>query len=287
MHAGASPRSARIYVAMLQIFCLLLAWSVASPPSLLAQSPVAAAREPAEYQVLINDAIREYRDKNFAEARSLFTRANQLFPNARAARGVGMAEFELRNYDYAIDWLRSALESTAQPLEGELRKETEGLLARAEAFVARLKLDTTPVLPTTIMVDGSEVQLRPGNVLVLAVGDHLIELHAPGSAPAKIQQKVQGGEQSVLRVSFQQQEAPALPPVASDPSPAPAIPLVPASIPAKDTDPRRPLYKNPWLWTGVGVVVAGAAVGLALGLRKDGGSADPLVTNPIYTTKGP
>jgi hypothetical protein len=33
---------------------------------------------------------------------------------------------------------------------------------------------------------------------------------------------------------------------------------------------RRPLYKNPWLWTGVGVAAAGLTVGLVVGLTPIG-----------------
>ena len=51
--------------------------------------------------------------------------------------------------------------------------------------------------------------------------------------------------------------------------PAPAVAVVARHEPVKA---RRPLLKNPWLWTGVGVAVAaGLAVGLGVGLTRDGG----------------
>jgi len=47
--------------------------------------------------------------------------------------------------------------------------------------------------------------------------------------------------------------------------PARAAPLPAAPAPTKP----RPFYKSPWLWSGVGVLLAGAAVGLGVGLRPD------------------
>ena len=52
----------------------------------------------SEYQRLVRQAIAEYAEHNFAEARALFARAHALEPNARTLRGLGMTAFELRSY---------------------------------------------------------------------------------------------------------------------------------------------------------------------------------------------
>ncbi|MET0339447.1 MAG: tetratricopeptide repeat protein [Polyangiales bacterium] len=273
-------------VRLLLIGCVL--WPTlaqAQLPGSSAPPPTATTTSP-EYQKLVDDAIQEFRVRNFAEARSLFARANAIFPNARTLRGIGMAELELGNYADSAEQLRAALDAKARPLEGPLRAETEALLTRAESFIARLVVVSDPVAPSTIVVDGVIARLREGNALLLTVGDHALEFHAQGFVPFKIVKKIQGGERETLTVHFQRQDAAPLPPVAVAPEPS-ALPLVPASMPAHDASPRRPLYKNPWLWTGVGVLVAGAAVGLALGLRKDAGTEAPIVMNPIARGKGP
>lgn len=275
---GAIRRSFRIYAAMLQILCMMLVWSLLTPSAQAVPPPTTEQAESPAYQQLIDDAIREYRDRNFPEARSLFSRANEMFPNARATRGVAMAEFEMRNYAESIDQLQRALAFTVRPLEGDLRKETEALLARAESFVGRYRVEATPVL-SAILVNGAARELRSGNMLVLEVGDYALEFRAPGFAPEKRSLNVKGGEQSVLAVSLSPQTV-ALP---SEGPRTDQVPLAPA--PTKPVDQKRPLRKNPWLWTGVGVVAAGAAVGLALGLKKDGGTADPIAPNPVYTAK--
>jgi tetratricopeptide (TPR) repeat protein len=76
------------------------------------------------------------------------------------------------------------------------------------------------------------------------------------------------------------------PPVATlpEPPPAPLIPDTPPALPSasltESPSPRvpaparfarpRPLYKNPWLWTGVGVAAAALTIGLAVGLTPIG-----------------
>jgi len=71
--------------------------------------------------------------------------------------------------------------------------------------------------------------------------------------------------------------APAAPaPAVAAPAPPPAATAsAPAPAPAKST----PVYKKWWLWTIVGVVVAGAAVGLGVGLTAGGPSAPSVMTS--------
>jgi hypothetical protein len=92
--------------------------------------------------------------------------------------------------------------------------------------------------------------------------------------------------------------APGTPPPATTneaerPAPAPAPET--ASVPAASSEPppaantsseRRPLYKKWWLWTAVGAVVVGAAVGIGVGVATSGGSAPPpshFGTTKIFT----
>lgn len=82
--------------------------------------------------------------------------------------------------------------------------------------------------------------------------------------------------------------APGLPPVQTSlasAGPLEATSFAPSGAPARsDAAPARPLRRNPWLWTGVGVVIAAAATGLALGLERRGDPAEP-VANPWATAR--
>lgn len=182
--------------------------------------------------------------KNYAEARAEFSRANDLYSNARTLRGLGMVEFELRNYAGTIQHLEQSLASPVRALEGTMRADTEALLARAKSYVARVKVDVTP-REAALVVDGAPYQGQAPFELTLAVGDHVLDFSANGRQPEKRRLSAVGGEEVTLVV---------------------VLPEVPV---AKQQE-KKPLYKNPWLWTAVGVVVVGAAVGIGVGASGGG-----------------
>ncbi len=224
-------------------------------PSAAAAQP-AGASEPAEYQVLIERALSEYSAHNFAEARALFLKAHEASPSARTLRGLGMTEFELKNYGDCIARLEQALASQVKPLDAGLRAQTEELLGRARGFVARFELQIEPpaLAGTKLVVDGAPVELAAGQALTLTVGEHTLQVQAPGDREERRALSVKGGEQQPLSIVLQPQSAPA---------------LATSAPPARDDDT---LWTSPWLWTGVGAVVAGGiltAVLLSSGSGED------------------
>jgi tetratricopeptide (TPR) repeat protein len=90
-----------------------------------AAAPSADVPESPEYKALIDVALNEYGLQHYEEARILFVRANVLSPNARALRGIGLAQYELRNYAECVVQLRAALSSQVKPLSGPMRAATE------------------------------------------------------------------------------------------------------------------------------------------------------------------
>lgn len=208
-----------------------------------ALSPVwaaAQADEPTEYRSLVEQALSEYADKNYEEASSLFARANQLEPSARTLRGMGMAAFELRRYPESILHLEASLASSERQLDPTLRAETEALLERARGFVATVTVDVQPQ-SAELLVDGNRADaFRP---LVLTLGEHVFELRQSGQVRERRVVRLRGGEVLGLRLS--------------------AALTVSEREGDRHEDARaphdkRPLYKNGWLWAGVGAVVAGA-----------------------------
>lgn len=239
-----------------RLCCLLLATLLASAsaraqaPALqrLAQEDAEAVAEPEGYRTQVAAALAEYDAGHFEEARALFLRAHELFPNARTLRGIGMTDFELRNYGDAIAQLEAALHSTARPLEGALRSETEALLARARAFVARLAIYVTPEV-ASVSIDGMLVQPNDPRVVLLSVGEHQLEARAQGFLTERRTLRVDGGEQRSLEVVLVAESAAGL-----------------GSPPAQERS--RAWYKRQWLWVSLGVVVAGAAIATGLALSR-------------------
>jgi Tetratricopeptide repeat len=145
------------------------------------------------YRALIEQGIVEYDLGHYAEARGLFTQALAIDENARVLRCLGMAEFELRNYQESADWLGRALASTAQPLTQELRASVSELLARAKGFLTRLHVRVAPA-SATVRVDDGFARPAADLTLMLVAGDHTLELSAPEHHTERRVLQARGGE---------------------------------------------------------------------------------------------
>ncbi len=240
-----------------------LSWALLLPlviVPLAARAQAENATEPEGYRQAVEDALAEYGYRNFEEASSLFARAHGIFPNARTLRGMGMAAFELRRYEESASQLEAALACEVKPLEGELRAQTDALVARAHGFVARVRLSVAPE-QAALFLDGAAIPKPQRGALLVRLGEHVLEAQAPGYGAQRRTLRVRGGEE--LRVELALQREPLLPGPDEQP------------VSTRERPPR--LYKNPWLWSAVGaVVVAAVATGVALSRRPHSDPSDAL-----------
>lgn len=235
----------------LRLFLCLaaLSWSCA----ISAAGAQAEESETPEYTEAVKLGVEEFEQKNFIEARAHFAHAHTLYPNARTLRALGMVSFELKKYAESEQYSSQALASRERPLEGEKRERTEELLKRARTYLARITLSVRP--NADLSVDGAPVRLGAAGELVLEAGDHVIELAAPGFISERRTLELKGGEQVILNIRLRE-IGPAAQSVASSRS---------------DDGARRPVYKSPWLWSALGVVLVAAATGTAIALTRDRG----------------
>ncbi len=222
--------------------------------------------EAPAYRALIDEAVTEYEAGHFEESRALFGQAHALLPNARTLRGLGMAEFELRNYAASAGYLERALASQSRPLSGELRAKTETLLERANRFIGRFTLELDPS-SAALAVDGEQTDLDAQRTLVLAAGDHTLEVTAPGRAATHRTLRVRGGERHTLRIAL-----PALSNVAPTAATLPPEPQGRAEI-SVDTDDGGSVFSSPWFWIALSAVVVGG--GVAVGVVAFGNDDEP------------
>lgn len=242
---------ARWTLITLALSCVFSAAAVADSPS---------RREPPGYKSAVNAGIDEFDRGNFNEAREHFTRAHALFPNARTLRGLGMSEFELRSYVEAVEKLEAALASNDKRLEGKLRDDTTALLARARAYVGEVQFRLSPD-STEVRVDGFQVTLGLERKVRLAVGDHVLEFSAQGHTSDRRAITVLGEQTLNLDIALTIPEPP------KPDLQVQAAPVAPLRHDAPVEKPT-PVYKRWWLWTTVGVVVAGGvAAGVLLSMR--------------------
>jgi tetratricopeptide (TPR) repeat protein len=237
-----------------------LLWAIWALSFSVALRVHAAPGDPAGYTDAVNVGLAEFEDKNFAEARAQFARAHALSPSARTLRALGMVEFELKRYAESARLLSEALSSKEKPLDADKRAHVEQLLERASGYIGKLTLDIEA--DTSVTVDGVTSNLAPGNELVLEVGDHTLEFQSPTRIAQKRAVTIRGGELSTLRVRL----TPLIDPQIAGTS------TKPADDRAKEQKERRAV-RSPWLWTAVGIVVAGAATGAAIAITRDAPAA--------------
>lgn len=228
----------------------------------LAGPLMAQDAEPPSYRPLITRALSESREAHWEEARALFRRANELYPNARALRGLGMASFELRDYAESVRALRASLAHAVQPLTGEQHTQVEGLLAQALLFVGSYTL----VAPDDVVVtiDDRPIVREPDGTILLGLGAHRARARSRDGRSADSAFDVQGGESGPLPIDF----AP-LAPV------SPAAIVVPVETPVETSHAEVPVtHEAPGsdntapiaLLVSGGLIAAGGGVCLALGV---------------------
>lgn len=232
---------------------------------------------PREYSEAVQQALQELDANNLAEALAEFRRAHQIFPNARSLRGLGMVEFDLRDYESAARHLREALASAVKPLAGAMRSAAETLLARAQRYLSEVRVATEP-RAAQIFVDGSPAQPRPDGMLLLNPGDHVIEVKATGYATETRSLQLSGGDQRELMISLRALAGRSAPEGAAEPlNPAPLAQQTPSRSEAL------PVYRKWWVWTLVAVALVGGGTTAAILLtqRKGSGSRPVQGTNTV------
>ena len=213
----------------------------------------AQAGASADYEVLVEKGIAEYRAGHWEESRALFEQAHAIEPNARTLRGIGLAAYEGRDYVGCIEYLELALEDTRKPLTERQRRSLQEIIAEAGNFVGRFEVHLSPG-SATLTVGGYEAKLRAG-VLVLNAGEHDLVVQAPGYRQLTRHLSVQGGRGGTLELVLEP---------ASGGERAPAEPAAEAA----DSSTSQPLSTEQAAGSGPGVgpyIVKGAGGALLIG----------------------
>jgi hypothetical protein len=229
-------------------WALVLSWAA---PALAEPARADAESAPPGYEQSVQRALREFELANYAEARAMLLSAHDLYPNARTLRALGMVEYELKNYPACVAYMEQALSSRERPLNAEQRASADELRRAAEGYLSRYTLQVRPV-NARVSIDGEPASFDAQGKLVLAVGDHQLEISAEGHHALRRKLKVNGGERRTLDFVL-----------------VPATQAERGPIGAQG-NVEQPLYKKWWLWTTIGLVVAGGAVaGVVLATRHE------------------
>lgn len=263
MHTPRLPHS------LLVLLAVAACWLAA--PSVQAQSR--ELNVPATYRQVIEDAIRQYSDRHYLEARMLFERAHQLWPNARTLRGLGKVAFELKRYRDARHYLEAARHSNTQPLDQAMREDAQRLEDKARSYLAEVTVELTP-REAELFVDGALETPRAGQQLLLDPGDHAIEALAPGYTSERRAYALRAAEHATWTIQLQSVRVLTLeathrapPPSAAAPAPVqaaakepPATPVLKLAAGDVRRDSGATTAAPAWLLpTGLGLSFAGVA----------------------------
>lgn len=163
------------------------------------------------------------------EARAAFEQGRDAYDAGRFAEAL--AHFERA---YTLSEHPKLLFNVARAADGD--GQVERAIQAYESF-----LQAVPSADNREFVEARLTRLRASRAAAAASGARPAPTAAVVPAPAAVAAQEAG---------------------ASTPAPARAAPPV-------DEDPRRPVWKSPWLWVAVGVVVAGGATAAVLLTRDD------------------
>lgn len=234
---------------------------------LLSLAPVAHADLAGDYHKAIKVALSELELGNFVEAHAQFERAHRLKPSARTLRGLAVVAFELKRYVDAEQLLVQAISDPRRPLEGSVKAQTEELLTRTRSYLGTLKLRGAPDA-ARLLIDDEQTEREDDDTYRLTLGEHSLRANAAGYEPARRRFRIHSEQVTELDLEMATLNVTAA-------EAASTIDLTKATD-APTADPRddSSVFESPWLWTAVGVVLAGATVGTVMALStSDPGTA--------------
>lgn len=215
--------------------------------ALLLPAAAAAGQAQSSYDALIRDAVDEYHAGNWAEAHVLFEQAHALSPSARTFRGLGLADFELKQYAAAVHELEAALSDGERPLDPQQRSEVTRVLGRARLFTAEYRL-IVPAGTDQISVDGKAQPIAASGRLLLDPGAHVVAVRSPSGAEERKQVEAEVGARGELRFDA---TIPAAESSAPDIAPSAAAPNSRSAGPVMDAGETHP-HGRFWTWIAVG-----------------------------------
>jgi hypothetical protein len=241
----------------LRSFLLLLValLCVALPSRAQSQPPVSEGGSASE--ALIAEGVELRKQGKERDALEKFERAYAIDPTPRAMAQMGLASKSLRMFVQAEEYLGRALAEATDPWIVENKDALALALEVVKKNLAWLEVHAN-VADAELSVDGNSVGTLPLKAPVrVRAGAIRIDIRAEGFEAWSARETLVGGGTGSVNARLK-----VLTPVVTKPaSPAPRLDHRPVEPPP---DGSRAL----WMWSTLGVGVAGVAVGTAFGLRS-------------------
>ncbi|MCA9610840.1 MAG: tetratricopeptide repeat protein [Myxococcales bacterium] len=219
--------------------------------SAAAQSDDAAARATA--RGLFEEGVTLVDAEQWADAADRFERALALYDSAMIRFNLARVQAELGRVVEASEHLRDV--TRRADTSDDVRAAASDLLALVEPRIARLTIRVDGDADA-VERDGAEVpEAALGVGMPTDPGEHVIAALRGGEEVGRETITLLDGEAREVVVRAVPEELPVV------------VPEVPEVLPVEPT----PIWQEWWLWTIVGVVVIGAAIGIGVGVAVSQG----------------
>jgi hypothetical protein len=196
--------------------------------------------------------------QDWAEAVNGFENSERLRRTASVSLNLGIARHRLGRLIEARAALNDFLQNATPAQHGEHDAEVGRLVAEIGRRVGRIRLTELRPTSSTVTIDGHAAVFNDAREVTVNPGEHRLRAEAEGFVSRdETVRLAEGATQSVALVLVPVAAVAVAPP--SRPEPA-----VTAPAPAPES---RSILSRWWFWTGVGVVAAGATVGVVLATR--------------------
>lgn len=243
----------------LAIAAVVMGLAVALPVSAQSNAPARVSAD--DYKRIVTEALKEYELGHWDEAEALFARAHELNPTARTLRGMGLAAFENRRYVLAVGRLQAALADKRNALTAAQRKEVQGVIERASAFISHFVVTLSPQ-NAEITVNGAPASRNEAGELLLDPGDYEIVATAEGYKSGSTRVTAEGGARGRALIELEPEQTAEAPP----PEAAAASAFHPSPEPARSQPEAHGSGARVLMYTGFAVLGAGVIAGSVTGI---------------------
>ncbi len=240
--------------------------------------PTTLRAQDQEVDRLRDEALAEYAEGRWLEARALFERVYAQRPSGEVLFLMGVSSYELREYLAAVSYYRRALVETSRPLSTARRTTAQENLDRTLRFVGVITLRVSPS-DAEVRITGVSATTRDGDRVEVEAGNYRVVATAAGHRDDEVAITIRAGETREVGISLRPITTPE---VVAQPDPAPlpartttANPVVPradstTSLPAEE-QPSQSSGLGASL-TAVGAVLVAGGIGSSMWWRNRNGA---------------
>lgn len=274
-------RSPRRWIAGATLMALVAAAPMSHAQQAASSSPPPAAADAnadeARHQFEIG--VEALRDERYPDALTAFQASYRARRAASVALNLGVTLRALGRLVEARDYFQEFLRDASATQHAEHDPLVQNYLVDLNRRIGELTVQGELPDDAVISLDNHRAALSATSTLAVDPGDHTLVVRARGFRPSRNEVHVAAGGRASVTVTLEP----------SGPSET-TTRVLGSSAPPQQGTPHRdvaapPAYRNPWLWVGVGAIVA-AVIIVPIAIAASSGPHDPAGTSTGRVIQG-